>query len=52
MDTTIEKFIEQMRQGMDLMRDACEHIPWEQCPDCPFYSVCQEQLDGLPTYWG
>jgi len=51
MDTTIKEFIEQMRQGMNLMRDACEHIPWKQCPNCPFQSICYEALHGLPTDW-
>lgn len=50
MDITIGELIEQMRQGMNLMRDACDHIPWEQCPNCPFHSVC-DQLDEIPLNW-
>lgn len=51
MDITIGEFIEQMRQGINLMRDACEHIPWEQCSFCPFHSICYEQLDTTPCNW-
>ena len=51
MDIATGEFIEQTRQGMNLMRDACAYIPWEQCPSCPFHSVCYEQLDTVPVNW-
>ncbi len=45
-----EYFIEQMRQYMNLMQEACSYIPWEQCPNCPFYLEC-EKLDKKPMDW-
>lgn len=50
MDTPIEEFFEQIRQGMNLMREACGHIPWEQCLKCPFYLDC-DKSDRAPYYW-
>lgn len=47
---TIEKFFEQMRQGMNLMREACTYIPWERCSDCPFYLEC-DKSDKVPFDW-
>lgn len=50
MKISIGEFIEQMHQGMNLMREACEHIPWEQCPNCPFYLEC-DKSDRVPFNW-
>lgn len=44
------EFIEQIHQGMNLMQEACSYIPWEQCPNCPFYLEC-EKLDKKPMDW-
>jgi hypothetical protein len=46
-----QKYIEQMREGMYLMREACENIPFSECPTCPFYPNCGQTQESMPIYW-
>ena len=32
---------EKMRNGMEMIRDACEgNTDWDNCPKCPFKNLC------------
>lgn len=46
-----QKYIEQMREGMRLVREACENIPFSDCLVCPFYPNCSQTAESMPIYW-
>ena len=46
-----QKYIEQMREGLYLMREACENIPFSECVNCPFYPNCGQNIESAPMSW-
>jgi hypothetical protein len=46
-----QKYIEQMREGLRMMRKACENIPYSECCNCPFYPNCGQEPESMPAYW-
>lgn len=46
-----QKYMEQMREGLYLMREACENISYSECPTCPFYPNCDQDPENMPVYW-